>query len=511
MILTTAAESRKLDHIAMEAYGLPEAVLMENAGASVVALTSEEVNWEGASVTILCGTGNNGGDGFVTARYAAEAGADVVILLMGHSEHMGESARMYRKAAERMGIPVVEISRAEEAMPYIRDASIIVDALIGTGLEKAVTGEKAALITCLDDAEAVILSVDVPSGMNADTGRAEGAVVSADYTVALGSLKRGHILYPGREYCGRILYSPIGIPDAARDELDAPVRLVEKEDVRDWLPRRSPVSHKGKNGFTGLFAGSDGMAGAGLLAAQGALYGGAGKVALVTVKEAERELAGKVPEVMVSALSEEAPYFLESQAEEAAEKAAAYQAVALGCGLGRAEETQKFAVSFMKELSQVVVVDADALYGAAKKHFDFHKGKGTYILTPHVGEFATLTGLSPKDIEACRIDEARKFAKEQGVVLVLKGVPTVTALPDGRAWVNTTGNPGMATGGMGDTLTGVIAALAGQGLSAEEAAAAGVYLHGLAGDILAEKTPVGYTAGDLARALPLARKMTEEA
>lgn len=503
MILTTAEESRKLDRAAMEEYGLPEAVLMENAGASLVRLLEGKISWEGRDTVILCGTGNNGGDGFVAARYAAMEGADVTVLLMGNAAHMGESSRMYRKAAEKMGIPVVEISRAAEALPFVSSADILIDALIGTGLSSAVSGEKAALISMVNDAAAFVISADVPSGMVSDTGFAEGAVVEADVTVALGSRKRGHVLYPGSLYCGEVLDAPIGIPESAGEAF--PVRLMELGDVRRRIPLRRRTAHKGNNGFVGIFAGSAGMAGAGLLAAQGALYGGAGKTALYSVNDIAWELAGKVPEVMVHGLADGA-CFTEDMVSLAAKAAEAFDVIAMGCGFGRREETLHFTESLLFQEKIPVVLDADALFAVAELHIPIEEAEAPLVLTPHVGEFARLTGLSPKEIEERRIDAAREYAEAHRVVLVLKGAPTVTALPDGRAWVNPTGNPGMASGGMGDTLTGVIAALLGQGLSAEDAAACGVYLHGLAGDILAETVPVGYTASELARAVPAARR-----
>lgn len=502
MILTKTEESRLLDSMAMKEYGIPEMVLMENAGASVVRLTQPYVDWDGAFTVILCGSGNNGGDGFVAARYAAEKGARVLVLLMGNEAHMSESSKQYKAVAEKMGIPVIPVSKAEEGAPYIHDADILVDALIGTGLSSEVKGEKALLITLMNEAQGIIISVDLPSGMMTDSGKAAGVVVDADYTVALGSVKRGHVLYPGSSYTGTLLYSPIGIPNEAR--MDFPVRLTEREDVFNILPVRNRVSHKGKNGFIGIFAGSDGMEGAALLAGQGALYAGGGKVAVVTASGAAHALAGRIPELMVSSIGK-GPFFTGEDSGEALEKAKAYDVVALGPGLGRNRETGRFVKDLVTSFGGTMVIDADGLFALKEENISLDTCPGRLILTPHVGEFSHLTGLTPKEIEDGRIDEAIRFAVENHVVLVLKGAPTVTAMPDGSAYVNPTGNPGMATGGMGDTLTGIIAALAGQGMNASGAALAGVYLHGLAGDMSAEKTPVGYRASDLAKLIPAAR------
>ena len=528
MILTDTEESRRLDKRAMEDWGLPEMVLMENAGASVVALTDGKVTWDGAFAVIVCGTGNNGGDGFVIARHAAAKGAKVMVLLMGDESHMSEAGKCYRAMVEKMDIPVIAIEKAVDWISYIYKADILVDALIGTGLSRDVEGEKAAMIRLMNEAPGTVISVDMPSGLSSDTGAPMGIAVEADYTVALGSVKRGHVLYPGKEYCGVLLHSPIGIPDKARANF--PVQLFGRKEAAAFLPQRNMISHKGKNGFLAILAGSAGMEGAAILAGQGALYAGGGKVAVLIAKAAEEKLKLKVPELMVSALDAPffledllaerfapelsgrltdelmaPPYFLETMFPKLKEKWDAYDVLAIGPGIGREERTQEFVCRVLYKWEKKIIIDADALFAIKEQEIDLKSLPGDLILTPHVGEFAHLTGLSPKEIEAHRIDAAISFAKENQVTLVLKGAPTVTALPDGRAYVNTTGNPGMATGGMGDTLTGIITALVGQGLPPEEAAPLGVYLHGLAADILAKEIPVGFTASQVAEMVPRAR------
>lgn len=508
MILTSTEESRKLDEMAMKDYGIPEMVLMENAGSSVIRLMSPYVDWRGAYTVVVCGTGNNGGDGFVAARYADEMGARVVVLIMGDESHMSESTRMYRSVAEKMGLPVYPVTSLRDAAIFLYNADIIIDALIGTGLSKRVTGDKAEVIYLMNKAKGLVISIDMPSGLRSDTGEAEGHVVRADFTVALGSVKRGHVLYPGTLYTGHLLCFTIGIPEAAR--WNFPVHLTESEDVCHFLPERDQISHKGKNGFIGIFAGSDGMEGAALLAGQAALYGGAGKVSLVTTREASKILAGKVPELMVSSIGD-APYFTKKDSMAALKKAEAYDVIAIGPGLGRDEETQQFVEDVVTSWDKPMVIDADAIYALRERNISLTSLKGLAILTPHVGEFAHLTGLSPKEIEGRRIDVATEFAVKNKVVLVLKGAPTVVAMPDGTSWVNTTGNPGMAAGGMGDTLTGVIAALLGQMKEGDQdaksrMAVCGVYLHGLAGDLAAEKTAIGYRASDVACLISEARE-----
>ncbi len=502
MKILTGEEARALDHQVMHEYGISEAALMESAGAACVRYAARRVEFSGARVAVVCGTGNNGGDGFVCARYAKNLGANVTILLFGDASHMGRAACSYRLAAERMGIAVLEIVKAEAAKEIVSDADIIFDALIGTGLTDAVKGEKAELIRLMNGSRAFRVAVDVPSGIDASSGVVRGACVKADLTVALGELKRAHVLSPAMEYCGEIVRDDIGFPKAAADVF--PVTAVTKEEVVKLLPRRGRLSHKGENGHIGVVAGSSSMCGAALLSAQAALYAGGGKISLCTPEGALPHLAGRVPEIMVRGISC-GDFFTEEAVEAVLSAARDFDAMVLGCGLGRKETTQQFAMRVLEKLAKPIVLDADALYAVAEQHISLADMPGTYILTPHVGEFARLSGMTAVETEANRIDGAQALAKETNAIVVLKGVPTVVAEPSGRVFVNPTGNPGMATGGMGDTLTGIIAALLGQGLSPSEAAYVGVYWHGAAGDFLAKETPIGYTAGDVARALPKVR------
>lgn len=502
--VTTAAESRALDKTAMEDLGFPEAVLMENAGGDVVRLLSQEIGWSDKKVVVVCGTGNNGGDGFVIARYLCALCRGLMVVLCGNEAHQSASSHLYRRIVEEMGIRVIPASEKKKWVIPLLKADVIVDALIGTGLSTYVSDDKAEVIEAINISSAKVVSVDVPSGLNADTGAPMGTTVMADYTVALESYKRCHVLAEGQPYCGKVLHSAIGLPaDIMPDDA---VSLLEKKDVQELLPERGLMCHKGENGFIGIIAGSAGMEGAALLAGQGALYAGAGKVAVVTVPKVAAAMAGKVPELMVSAVGN-SDFFTSDLAAEVLQKAEAYDVIAIGPGLGRDKETQRFVQEILMHWEKPIIVDADALYAVKEMKINLTCCPGEMILTPHVGEFAHLTGKNAEQVEEERIDGARAFAEKNDVTLVLKGMPTVIASACDGAYVNVTGNPGMATGGMGDTLTGIITALVGQGLWTEEAAICGVYLHGLAGDLLAKETPVGYTASDVARMVPRARKM----
>ncbi len=510
MQIVTVKDMQRWETFAEEYIGLSQATLMESAGRAVAREILSRVKERPFRAVIVCGTGNNGGDGFVCARALCNAGAYVHVLLLGDPERLKGAASVYFQGLDFVWVSVTVIQKADEALPHISDADVVVDALIGTGLSGSPSTEKAKLIEMMNGAPGLLVSIDVPSGVIADTGAVSGSTVQADVTVALGGLKRAHVLSPAAEFCGDIAFSDIGLPEK-RGRKKA-VFFVDRERIAHKLPERDRRAHKGENGFVGIIAGSADMAGAGLLAAQGALYAGAGKVELLTTKSVAQSLAGRIPEVMVRGVAAGDAFSPEDL--ETVEKAIeAYDAVVIGPGLSRAEETQDFVAALLPkfmELTKPTVVDADALYAIAMRHIDLSTLLGQFVLTPHVGEFSLLSGLSPEEIEEKRIDVAISFAKETGMTLVLKGAPTVTADFVGTAFVNSTGNPGMATGGMGDTLSGIIAALAGQGVFIMDAAYVGVYWHGLAGDLLAKTTPIGFTAGDLARKLPEARALMEK-
>ncbi len=507
MQIVTVKDMQRWETFAEECLGLSQATLMESAGRAVAREILSRVKERPFRAVIVCGTGNNGGDGFVCARALCNAGAYVHVLLLGDPERIKGAASVYFQGLDFVWVSVTAIQKADEALPHISDADVVVDALIGTGLSGAPSAEKAKLIEMMNGAPGLLVSIDVPSGVIADTGAVSGSTVQADVTVALGGLKRAHVLSPAAEFCGDIAFSDIGLPEKRGRK--KPVFFVDRERIAHKFPERDRRAHKGENGFIGIIAGSADMAGAGLLAAQGALYAGAGKVELLTTKSVAQSLTGRIPEVMVRGVA--AGDAFSSEDLETVEKAIeSYDAVVIGPGLSRAEETQDFVAALLPKFRKPTVVDADALYAIAMRHIDLSKLPGQFVLTPHVGEFSRLSGLSPEEIEEKRIDVAISFAKEMGMNLVLKGAPTVTVDCMGTAFVNSTGNPGMATGGMGDTLSGIIAALAGQGVFIMDAAYVGVYWHGLAGDLLAKTTPIGFTAGDLARKLPEARALMEK-
>lgn len=507
MVLLDAKEASQLDNEIMEKWKIKEETLMENAGAKLVQIMQKYIKWENKKISIICGSGNNGGDGYVAARYLKNLNAKVKILENGNMEKQGKAAKLYREIAHKMGIPIIHIQNARELKEKLYGEEIIIDALIGSGLKKSVQGEKLKIIETLNEFKGIIISVDIPSGLSATSGTSETTCVHADYTITMGTLKRGQILYPGIEYCGKTLIADIGYPYAESEKY--PVKIFDKKTAKKIIPKRNKISHKGKNGHIGIFAGACGMEGAALLAALGALYAGSGKISLNTVEEVAKTIIGKIPEIMVNTL-EDSKYFTKKSIKTALENIKKYDTTVIGPGLGRNIETQKFVEEILMNCDSKIIVDADAIYAISKLKTELKKCKGKIILTPHVGEFSTLTGKSKKEIEENRIDETIKYAKENKVTLVLKGYPTIIADENGNAFVNISGNPGMASGGMGDVLCGITATMNAQIENTLNATAIAVYMHGKSGDILLKEKSIGYTASKLAENLPNVRKILEQ-
>lgn len=503
MELLSAKESQELDKKIIENWKIKEETLMETAGSKFVEIMKKYIKWENKKIAIICGSGNNGGDGYVISRYLKNLNADVEILENGHIEKQGKTTKHYREIAQKMKIPIVYVQNAKELKEHLYNKDILIDALIGSGLTKSVHGEKAKIIEEINNFKGKIISVDIPSGLSATSGRTETICVHADYTVSMGTLKRGHILSEGKEYSGKVIVADIGFPKEEKEKYTT--KIFTKKEAKETIPKRKRTTHKGESGHIGIYAGSQGMEGAALLSALGALYSGGGKISLNTVEKVSEKLVGRTPEIMIKSI-EKSEYFTTKSVEKALENAKKYDTIVIGCGIGRTEETQKFVKEFLEKAENTIIVDADALYAIAKKEIDLKKCKGRLILTPHVGEFSTLTGKDKKEIEKNRIDETIKYAKENKIILVLKGAPTVIADEKGNAFVNTSGNSGMASGGMGDVLSGIIATMNAQIENTLKATALSVYMHGKSGDILFKQKGIGYTSEELAKTLPNVRK-----
>jgi NAD(P)H-hydrate epimerase len=511
MKILTAEQMREADRRTINELGLPGVVLMESAGRAVVnEILQRYSHLAPGPVLILCGKGNNGGDGLVVARTLMQSGWQVTTVVLAEEAAISGDARLYLDILLRLDAPLefaADLIAVETLLARLPAPALIIDALFGTGLSSPVGGRYALAIEWMNRSRAPKIAIDIPSGLDATSGAILGPVLYADLTVALAAAKLGQMIYPGVNCCGDLVVAEIGIPQGFLDELAAGI-LLEAGDVRCFLPPRPAVGHKGTFGHLLLVAGSRGKSGAAVLAAEAALRSGAGLVTVAAPAALQTTLAIKLTEAMTASLDEVDGALA---ATAYAQIAALWQnknVLALGPGLGRSETTAALIRKVIQDCPLPLVLDADALFALAghKNEVLAARPVGTTILTPHPGEMAHLLGVSIAAVEADRIGTARRFAEEHGVVLVLKGARTVIAAPDGGIMINPTGHAGMASGGMGDLLTGIIAALLCQGSPPLAAAAAGVWLHGRSGDRLFPRFgDAGLLASDLLAEIPGAR------
>jgi len=519
MKIVSGVKMAQIDSEAMSTYAIPGLVLMENAALQVVNLVRElRPQPDKGKVGVFCGRGNNGGDGFVIARHLRRLGYRVETWAMGGlSAYRGDAAVNYGILLKGgSGIHLVEESDPARFLSELGPSDLVVDALLGTGLKSPVSGPFEKLIAAINESEAEVLAVDIPSGISADSGAVMGAAVKADWTVTFALPKRGLLLFPGAAHAGRVAVVDIGIPAALTAAPEIRENLVTGELVRSQLPPRVTDGHKGTYGRVLILAGSPGMTGAAALAGEAALRGGAGLVYTGTAAELRPVLESKLKEVIVFGFRGDGRGNLVSGAlGEILESARGCQALAFGPGLDPGTETLELLRELLRELTVPVVVDAGGLGAAARKPALLAGHRAPLVLTPHPGEMAALTGLTTADVQNRRWEMAAEMAGEWDAVLVLKGAHTVTAAPSGDVYINPTGNPVLSTAGSGDLLTGLLAALAAQGLSPEAAALCAVYLHGLAADMLSEwagvKTAAGARggmAGDVLEFFPAALNRT---
>jgi len=532
MKVITAEEMRQIDRETIEGCGIPGVVLMERAGLAVASKIKELYGRK--KIIIVSGSGNNGGDGLVVARNLHNEGWDVRVFLTSRPEDLKGDALSQYKAAVKFGVDIQPIKGLLTNPSIITHHSIIVDAILGTGLSKNVTGTLSEIISLLNKSKKPIISVDIPSGISSDNGQVMGEAVKADYTVTFGLPKRGHLLYPGAEYSGKLFIEDIGFPEKLLRSEKFYVELLRKNDVTTLIPERRRYSHKGDYGHVLIVAGSRGKTGAALMAARACLRSGAGLVTIGVPESLSGIFQSRVTEEMTLILPDKGDGTLSGRASnlildflnESADL------LAIGPGIGISAETNKLMKILIKNLSTPLIIDADGINSIKGERDIFLKAKAPIILTPHPGEMARLLSpltplgnpplppfrkggrggfekggitLTIQDIEKDRINTAVFFAKETGTYIVLKGVPTIVATPDGRAFINSTGNPGMATGGTGDVLTGMISGFLSQGVNPLQASILGVYIHGLAGDIAAsEKGQHPMIAADIIDKIPSA-------
>jgi ADP-dependent NAD(P)H-hydrate dehydratase / NAD(P)H-hydrate epimerase len=528
MKVVTAAEMREIDRKTIRECGISGIVLMERAGLAVTGRIKELFGRR--NVVVVCGKGNNGGDGLVIARILHNEGWEAgVVITSKPVDFKGDALSQY-KTAVACGVKIFSAeSLLSRPSSILTRHSIIVDAVLGTGMQKNISGRLADVIELINRSGLPIVSVDIPTGISSDTGQVMGIAVRAAYTVTFGLPKRGHMFYPGAEYSGTLSTADIGFPRRLLTSESLPVELLEKDDISAMIPRRNAYSHKGDYGHVLMVAGSRGKTGAALMAARACLRAGAGLVTIGVPESLAPVFQSRVTEEMVLGLPDRGDGTLSAKAAATILDFLTNRAdiLAIGPGIGVSADCRRLMETLIKSSRSPMVIDADGVNVIQRKRGVLLQAKTGIILTPHPGEMARLlqgkghdvrgmgqgagskeqkgTAISIQDIEKDRISIAIHFAKETGTHLVLKGVPTIVGTEDGRAYINRTGNPGMATAGTGDVLTGMIAGLLGRTRDQLAACLAGVYLHGLSGDIAAsEKGHEALVATDIIDAIPSA-------
>lgn len=500
------AQMRECDRITIEELGLPGLVLMENASRAVAgqALDFFKGNAAGKRVEVFCGKGNNGGDGFAVARHLKNVSALVSVFLVGEVAHLTGDAKFNWELFQRIGGEVSELKDKDRFSRSGPVPDLIIDALLGTGIKGKVSDIYAELITVINETEAPVIAVDIPSGVDGDTGAVNGIAIEAEATVTFGLVKRGLTFPPGRDHCGSVIVADIGIPPEVVARQNISLYIATEEDARKNIPRRKASAHKGDAGHVYILAGSPGLTGAAIISAESAMRTGAGLVVVGVPRSLNPVLESKMLEAMSQPLAETKNGTLSKRAlPEILPRLEWADVVVVGPGLGRDPETAELLEEVFDNIHTPLIVDADGLNILAD--FPHLKAKlpPDTILTPHPGEFSRLTGVEKSKLLADPFKSAAFWAQEWKLTLVLKGSPTLTASSSGRMIINSTGNSGMATGGSGDALTGIIAALIGQGIPVAQAAWTGVYIHGAAGDRAMDECGIhGMVAGDIIRHLP---------
>ncbi|HEX9732787.1 MAG TPA: NAD(P)H-hydrate dehydratase [Thermoanaerobaculia bacterium] len=505
MRILTAEEMREVDRRAIEEIGVPSMVLMENAAIGVADALAERFP-RAETVAIFCGPGNNGGDGLALARHLDARGYRCRVYLVVRGSRPGGDAGAQLAILEQLGIAVEEIG-PDADLGAVREAcasaEVLVDALFGTGLTRPLEGHFAELAEWLGRAPAPCLAVDLPSGLDGSRAEVLGPHGRAELTVTFAAVKVAHVFAPAADAVGEVVVTDLGIPPWLVEEAPGNLHLLTGDELAACLAPRAAASHKGTYGHALVVGGSPGKAGAVIMAARAAVRGGAGLVTAAVPEPLLATVDGGSLESMTLPLPGES---LTGAAVDAVLAAVGdIQAAAVGPGLGTAAATFDAVRLLVRELAIPIVLDADGLNAFAGRLADLAQRPAPTVLTPHPGEMGRLLGVACSEVQADRVAAARRAAREARAVVVLKGHRSLVAAADGEVFVNPTGNPGMASGGSGDVLTGLVAALLAQGYEPLAAAQLGVYLHGLAGDLaLVDGAPEALAAEDLIAALPRA-------
>jgi len=487
MKVVTAEQMREIDRVTIGQRGVPGAQLMERAGQAVTDDICER--FEPDSAAVVAGKGNNAGDGFVVARLLTQRNVRVSVFLLANPEELhGDAKTMYEALPEQLQqVRIEDVSRLREAL---KDFDLIVDAILGTGVQGPVHGLFGEAIEAINASRLPVLSVDIPSGLPTGGGPVEGPVVRAAHTVTMGLPKLGMLVHPGVEYTGTVTVAGLDFPEDLLNSPDISIHLLTEGMIREYLPPRPTDGHKGTFGSLLIVGGSQGMTGAIVLASRAAMRSGVGLVYCAMAEALQPQVAARLAEELTIPIPSRDGQSLDLLSlATIAQHAVRMKAVALGPGIGRAEGTERMVRKLVEELQVPMVIDADAL-NALGGHLDvLYARQAPTILTPHPGEMSRLTSLTVRQVQADRIGTARQLATDFKVIVVLKGAQTIVADPDGTIYINPTGNTGLAKGGSGDVLTGLTAGLLAQGCLPLRSALCGVFLHGLAADLAADTIP----------------------
>jgi len=508
MKVSRVFEMRELDGTAIEKYGIKDELLMENAGEAVYFVIHKEFGIKDKKFVVFCGIGNNGGDGFVIARKIHSNGGNVRVYILGDPAKFRGAARLNLDIASALPIEMKQVESVEPVKTEVLHADAVVDAIFGTGLARDVGGLYADVIELINESGKTLFSVDIPSGVHGDTGKVMGTAANADYTVTFGLPKIGNMLYPGYELCGRLYVTHISFPpsmyntDAMKVEVNHP----------PGLPPRDKSGHKGKFGSVLFVAGASGYFGAPYFASLSFLKAGGGYSRLAAPESITPFIANKGSEIVFIPQKETTSGSISLENKAALlELSGKMDMVVLGPGLSLDRETRQLAKELAKEIEKPLLIDGDGITALCEDLEIIKQRKAETILTPHLGEMSRITGMSISEIDLNKIDILQRTAKNLNATIVLKGAHSLIGFPDERVFINMTGNSGMGTAGSGDVLTGTIAAMFCLGLSVQDAARKGVFIHGFAGDLAAEdEGEDGITAQDILDYLPLAMKMDRE-
>lgn len=501
----TSAQMKSIEKKAVEEKGMTYYELMQNAGVGSSRKIIEKFYLVNKNIVVLCGSGNNGGDGFVIAKNLYIRGANVTVILCKGLPKTDESIKTFNELKSEN----LEIINTEEDLQLtvsrLKDADFIIDCIFGTGFSGVIASNTRQIVDRANASNGVKIAIDLPSGVNADTGEYQGIYFKADYTIVLGLKKRAHELNISKEICGEQILVDIGLPLDIINDVDLEYTEITYDMVSSMLPKREKNSHKGDYGKLLNIAGSVGMGGASIMSTKSALRCGCGLTTLATPKSVAFMVFPHIMEAMTIPLKETDVGSISSDNLIPLKKLQENcDVITIGCGISRNEETQSLVKDFIEIANKPMVIDADGL-NAISNSIDILKTiRNTVIITPHSAEMARLTNLSVKEVEDKRERVAYEFAKKYNVIVVLKGANTVMALPEGDIFINTTGTPALAKGGSGDVLTGMIGSFLAQGLSAKDAVLISVFIHGLAGQKCEEKLSVySVTATDVIEQIPL--------